>query len=63
MYNFYFLGALGQAVHQAVSKKRPKSPKLDIPFALKNYNFPSDRWTKMLPTRDLRQDLEVAGSP
>jgi hypothetical protein len=31
-YNFYFLGALGQAVHQAVSKKWPKSPKLDIPF-------------------------------
>jgi hypothetical protein len=26
------LGALGQAVHQAVSKKLPKSPKLDIPF-------------------------------
>jgi hypothetical protein len=24
--------ALGHAVHQAVSKKRPKSPKLDIPF-------------------------------
>jgi hypothetical protein len=32
-YHFYFFGALGQAVHQAVSKKRPKSPKLDIPFA------------------------------
>jgi hypothetical protein len=32
MYYFYFMGALGQAVHQAVSKKRPKSPKLDIPF-------------------------------
>jgi hypothetical protein len=25
-------GGLGQAVHQAVSKKRPKPPKLDIPF-------------------------------
>jgi hypothetical protein len=32
IYNFYFFGGLGQAVHQAVSKKRPKSPKLDIPF-------------------------------
>jgi hypothetical protein len=32
---FYFLGALGQAVHQAVSKKRPKCPKLDIPFLFK----------------------------
>jgi hypothetical protein len=30
---FYFLGALGQAVHQAVSKMRPKPPKLDIAFA------------------------------
>jgi hypothetical protein len=24
------LGVLGQAVHQAVSKKRPKAPKLDM---------------------------------
>jgi hypothetical protein len=32
IYYFYFFGALGQAVHQAVSKKRPKSPKLDIAF-------------------------------
>jgi hypothetical protein len=35
IYNFNFFGALGQAVHQAVSKKRPKSPKLDIPFEAK----------------------------
>jgi hypothetical protein len=35
IYNFYFFWALGQAVHQAVSKKRPKSPKLDIPFHIK----------------------------
>jgi hypothetical protein len=34
IYNFYFWGALGQAVHQAVSKKRLKSPKLDIPFEM-----------------------------
>jgi crossover junction endonuclease MUS81 len=26
------LGALGQAVHEAVLKKRPKPPMLDIPF-------------------------------
>jgi hypothetical protein len=34
IYIYYFFGALGQALHQAVSKKRPKSPKLDIPFLI-----------------------------
>jgi hypothetical protein len=29
---FIFWGALGRAVHQAVSKKPPKPPMLDIPF-------------------------------
>jgi hypothetical protein len=29
---FYFFGALGQAAHQAVSKKLPKPQMLDIPF-------------------------------
>jgi hypothetical protein len=37
--NFFFFGALGQAVHQAVSKKRPKSPKLDIPFMMGTYKM------------------------
>jgi hypothetical protein len=37
------LGALGQAVHQAVSKKRPKYPKLDIPFGLFRF-VPKERW-------------------
>jgi hypothetical protein len=32
--NQNYMGALGQAVHQAVSKKRPKPPMLDIPFVI-----------------------------
>jgi hypothetical protein len=31
---FYLGGALGQTVHQAVSKTRPKPQKLDITFRL-----------------------------